>query len=61
MRRMDVFYNLWQIVCKKTQQSRFGEWFKVPKIYRSKEEERSDIARKQLALILDNPDRKKGL
>ena len=56
---MDVFYNLWALVWKRTQQSRFGEWFKVPKVYRSKEEEKSDIARKQLALILDGPDRRK--
>ncbi len=56
---MEAFYNLWAIVRKRTKQSKFGEWFKVPKIYRSKEEEKSDIARKQLALILDNPDRKK--
>lgn len=58
-RPMDVFYNLWGIVCKRTQQSKFGEWFKVPKVYRSKEEEKTDIARRQLSLILDSPDRRR--
>ena len=57
---MEVFYRLWSLVTKKTQQSRLGEWFKVPKVYRSKDEEKTDIARKQLALILDHPDRKKN-
>jgi hypothetical protein len=57
---MDAFYSLWSLVTRKTQQSRLGEWFKVPKVYRSREEERVDIARKQLSLILDSPDRKKN-
>ncbi len=56
---MDVFYKLWELVGRKTQQSRFGEWFHIPKAYRSKEEEKMDTARKQLSLILDSPDRKK--
>ena len=56
---MEAFYRLWSLVTKRTQQSRLGEWFKVPKVYRSKDEEKTDIARKQLALILDHPDRKK--
>ncbi len=58
---MDVFYKLWGLVSKRTQQNRFGEWFKVPKIYRSKEEEKSDIARKQYSQVLDSPDRRKSM
>lgn len=55
---MDPIYNLWNMVVRLGKKETETIWMKVPRIFRCKDDEQGEIVRKQLALILDGPDRK---
>ncbi|MDP8263078.1 MAG: hypothetical protein P9M13_07225 [Candidatus Ancaeobacter aquaticus] len=56
---MDPIYNLWNLVFKTGKKEQDAQSkMRVPRTYKNKDEELSDIYKKQMALILDGPDRK---
>jgi len=55
---MQPIYNLWNMVVKMSKKETETIWMKVPRIFKSKDDEQTEIVKKQMALILDGPDRK---